>query len=81
MKPQWQGQQYGQHEGRWDSSMIAGTTYLSINEGQIRESRDFREIWMFDYHDSQLSVRRQKEKWGWINERKFRKKERTMLRV
>jgi hypothetical protein len=34
------------------------TTYLSINEGQIRESRDFREIWMFDYHESQLSARR-----------------------
>jgi hypothetical protein len=28
------------------------TTYLSINEGQIRESRDLREIWPFDYHDS-----------------------------
>jgi hypothetical protein len=27
-------------------------TYLSINEGQIRESRDFREIWMFDCHES-----------------------------
>jgi hypothetical protein len=57
------------------------TTYLSINEGQIRESRDFREIWMFDYHESQLSMRRQKQKWGWINERKFRKKERTILRA
>jgi hypothetical protein len=34
------------------------TTYLSINEGQIRESRDFREILMFDYHESQLSARR-----------------------
>jgi hypothetical protein len=28
--------------------------YLSINEGQIRKSRDFREIWMFDYQESQL---------------------------
>jgi hypothetical protein len=47
------------------------TTYLSINEGQIRESRDFREIWMFDHHESPLSARRQKQKWGWINEHKF----------
>jgi hypothetical protein len=57
------------------------TTYLSINEGQIRKSRHFREIWMFDYHESQLSARRQKQMWGWINEHKFRKKERTMLRA
>jgi hypothetical protein len=50
------------------------TTYLSINEGQIRGSHDFREIWMFDYHESQLLARRQKQKRGWINEHKFRKK-------
>jgi hypothetical protein len=66
-----------EYENR-DRSM---TTYLSISERQIRESRDFREIWMFDYHESQPSARRQKQKWGWINEHKFRKKERTMLRV
>jgi hypothetical protein len=40
------------------------TTCLSINEGQIRESHDFREIWMFDDHESQLSARREKQKWG-----------------
>jgi hypothetical protein len=57
------------------------TTYLSIIEGRIRESRNFREIWMFDHHESQLSARRQKQKWGWINEHKFRKKERTVLRA
>jgi hypothetical protein len=39
------------------------TTYLSINEGQIRESRDFREISMFNYYESQLSARRQKQMW------------------
>jgi hypothetical protein len=27
------------------------TTYLSVNERQIRESCDFREICMFDYHE------------------------------
>jgi hypothetical protein len=57
------------------------TTYLSMNEGQIRESRDFREFCMFDYHENQLSARRQKQKWGWVNEHKFRKKNRTMLRA
>jgi hypothetical protein len=57
------------------------TTYGSINEGQIREPRNFREIWMFDYHESQLSARRQKQKWWWINEHKFRKKERTLARA
>jgi hypothetical protein len=40
------------------------TTYLSMNEGQIRESRDFREIWILDYRESQLLVRRQRQKWG-----------------
>jgi hypothetical protein len=55
------------------------TAYLIINEGQIREPRDFREIWMFDYHESQLSVRRQKQKWGLINEHKFWKEEGAML--
>jgi hypothetical protein len=57
------------------------TTYLSISEGQIRESRDFREIWMFNYHENHLLARRQKQKWGWINEHKFWKKERTLLRA
>jgi hypothetical protein len=55
--------------------------YLSINEGQIRESRDFRDIWMFDYHESQLLARRQKQKWRRINEHKFRKKEKRMPRA
>jgi hypothetical protein len=40
------------------------TTHLSINEGQIRESRHFREIWTLNYHESQLSARQQKQKWG-----------------
>jgi hypothetical protein len=35
------------------------TTYLSINERQIRQSRDFREIWMFDYHESPVLARRE----------------------
>jgi hypothetical protein len=56
-------------------------TCLSINERQIREPRDFREIWMFVYHESQLSARRQQQKWEWMNEEKFRKKERTVLRA
>jgi hypothetical protein len=47
------------------------TTYLSVNERQIRESSDFREIWMFDW---------QNQRWGWINEPMFRKKQRTMLK-
>jgi hypothetical protein len=45
------------------------TTHLRVNKRQIRESPDFREVWMFDYHESWLSARRQKEEWGWINEK------------
>jgi hypothetical protein len=43
--------------------------YFSVNERQIREWPDFREIWMFDYHASGLSARRQKQEWGSINEK------------
>jgi hypothetical protein len=57
------------------------TMHLSINEEQIRESRNFRRIWMFDYHENQLSAGPEKQKWGWINEHKFRKKKRIMLRA
>jgi hypothetical protein len=53
-------------------------TYLSVNERQIRESPDFCEICMFDYRESRLSARHQKQEWGWIHEI-FRKKERTMI--
>jgi hypothetical protein len=49
------------------------TTYLGVNEPQIHESPDFRAIWMFDDHESPLSARRQKQEWGWINEKMFRK--------
>jgi hypothetical protein len=55
------------------------TTYLNINEQKIRDSPDFREIWNFDYHEPQLSARRQSQRWGWINEHMFRKREQTML--
>jgi hypothetical protein len=57
------------------------TTYLSVSERQIHQSPDFREISMFDYHGSRLSARRQKQEWGWINEKMFRKKEQTTLQV
>jgi hypothetical protein len=55
------------------------TAYLSANERQIRESPNFREIWMFDDHESRLSAKHQKQEWGWINEKMFREKERRML--
>jgi hypothetical protein len=55
------------------------TTYLRVNERQIRTSTDFREIWMFGYHESRLLARRQKQEWEWITEKMFRKKEQTML--
>jgi hypothetical protein len=45
------------------------------------ESRDFQEIWKFDYHKPELSARREKQRWGWINEHMFRKKERMILRA
>jgi hypothetical protein len=56
-------------------------TYLNINEQEIQESRDFREIWNFDYHELQRSARQQNQRWGRINEPLFRKKQRTTLKA
>ena len=58
-----------------------GTNYLSVDEREIRGSPGFREIWLFDHHESQLSARRQRQNWGWINEHMFRREERTILNV
>jgi hypothetical protein len=38
------------------------TKYLSVNDRQIRESSDFREIGMFDSHYGQLSAMRQHQR-------------------
>jgi hypothetical protein len=57
------------------------TTYVSVNEQQIRESPDFREIWRFDYRESRLSTRRQKQERGWINKKMLCKTERTTLQA
>jgi hypothetical protein len=51
------------------------TTYVNIHERKIRESRDFHNIGIFDYHQTQLSARVQKQQSGWINAGMFRKEE------
>jgi hypothetical protein len=50
------------------------TMYLSVNEGQIPESRDFRGIWMFYYHESQLSARQQKQSGDGLTNTSFGRK-------
>jgi hypothetical protein len=51
------------------------TRYLTVNEAAVRSSQGFQEIWQFDYVLDRLSARRQSQKWSWINQHLFRKKE------
>jgi hypothetical protein len=51
------------------------TRYLTVKEAAIRSSPGFHEIWQFDYVLYRLSARRQSQKWGWINQHLFHKKE------
>jgi hypothetical protein len=55
-------------------------TYLVINEAKVRQSNAFQEIWLFDYHPARLSPQRLAQKWGWLNEHLFRRKERRFLK-
>jgi hypothetical protein len=56
-----------------------GTWYLVVNEGKIRESPEFAEVWRVNHPEEQLSARRRQQPWGWINRQFFREKKlRTM---
>jgi hypothetical protein len=59
----------------WQYEKRADTRYLTVNEVAIRSSPGFQEIWQFGYVLVRLSARRQFQKWGWINQHLFRKKE------
>jgi hypothetical protein len=58
-----------QYEERTD------TRYLTVDEAAVRSSPGLQEIWQFDYVLYRLSARRQSQKWGWVNQHLFRKKE------
>jgi hypothetical protein len=58
----------------------ADNRFLTVNEAAIRSSPGFQEIWQFDYVLDRLSARRQSQKWGWINQHLFRKKELQCLK-
>jgi hypothetical protein len=53
-----------------------GATYLVVDEAKIRQAPAFREIWEFDFQPGRLSAQRMCQRWGWINEHLFRRKER-----
>jgi hypothetical protein len=53
----------------------ADTRYLTVNEAAIRSSPGFQEICQFDSVLDRLSARRRSQKWGWINQHLFHKKE------
>jgi hypothetical protein len=50
----------------WDEAGIESetrdmTTYVNINERKIRDSHDFQDIWIFNYHPIEPSARGQKQ--------------------
>jgi hypothetical protein len=53
----------------------ADTRYLAVHEAAIRSSLGFQEFWQFDYVLDRPSAWRQSQKWDWINQHLFRKKE------
>lgn len=44
-----------------------GVCYLEVGELRIREFTEFREIRDIDFPEEQLTDRRRKLEWGWIN--------------
>jgi hypothetical protein len=49
-----------------------GTWYLYVNEGKIRASPEFAEVWALDFPEESLSLRRRRQTWGWLNRQFFR---------
>jgi hypothetical protein len=46
------------------SVRINNAYYLWVNEGKIRRSPEFQDVWQLDYPEAQLSQRRRQQKWG-----------------
>jgi hypothetical protein len=51
-----------------------GTFDLAVDEGRIRGTPDFREIWERNYPIESLPAQRSGQKWGWVNQQFFRVK-------
>jgi hypothetical protein len=53
--------------------------HLVVNDGKIRESTDFLEVWRSDYPLEDLSSRTREQKWGCLNIAFFTAKYRGLL--
>jgi hypothetical protein len=53
--------------------------HLVVNDGKIRESSDFLEVWRINYPLEDLSCRRREQKWGCLNIDFFPAKYRGLL--
>jgi hypothetical protein len=53
--------------------------HLLVNDGKIRESTDFLEVWRINYPLEDLSSRRREQKWGSLDIDFFTAKYRGLL--
>jgi hypothetical protein len=51
-----------------------GVSYLVINDGKIRDSPEFSEVWRKNFPIERLSARRRATKWGFMNRQYFKGK-------
>jgi hypothetical protein len=49
-----------------------GTLYLWVDEGRIRSSPEFIELWQVDSAEQRLLLRRLQQKWGFLYQGLFR---------
>jgi hypothetical protein len=51
-----------------------GASYLVVNDGKIRDSPDFSQLWRIDFPMERLSERRSRQEWGFMNRQYFQGK-------
>jgi hypothetical protein len=50
----------------------SGTYYLWVDQAKIRRIPEFSEVWEIDYPEARLAPCRRQQRWGWVNEARFR---------
>jgi hypothetical protein len=50
-----------------------------VNDGKIQASLEFAEVWVINYPENRLSLRKRQEAWAWLNRQFFRVKDRKAL--
>jgi hypothetical protein len=63
----------------FEYAKIGEAFHLLVNDGTIRESTDFLEVWRINYPVQDLSSRRREQKWGCLTIDFFTAKYRGLL--